>query len=410
MANTAPPLSRVAINNQIVPGERRIVFHGEGQVACESFVPPACGPTQVQVRSEYSLMSSGTELIALHRVFEAGSDWDRWVRYPFHPGYACVGRIAALGSDVPGLRLGQRVCGRLPHASLHTVDAAALTAVPEGIDAQDACWFALAKIASMGLHAAAPSLSESVLVVGCGPIGQMMIRWLCATGITRIFALDPIEARLRAARDGGATDLLPVKIEDGVAALRERGAPQVVIDCTGDPAVFAHALACAADRGRVILLGDNGNPGKQHLTGDVIFRGLTIRGAHDSLETSDWNAAIIHDTFFRLHGSGRFPLAGLGTHRFAAEPCAAACAPPASAEAAPWASSSTGTTSHDPSSRYELGPRHRRQPRPWVALGARARHARAHRPRRGAHCGRRAIARRDHRRQRSRGTHGPRCR
>lgn len=303
------------------------MFHGEGQVACEAFTPPTCGPSQVQVRSESTLISTGTELIALHRVFEAGSDWDRWVRYPFQPGYACVGRIAAVGSEVPGLRLGQRVCGRLPHSSLHTVDATALTAVPEGIDAQDACWFALAKIASMGLRAAAPSLGESVLVIGCGPIGQMLIRWLYATGITRIFALDPIEARMHLARDGGATDLLPLTVEDGLAALRERGArPEVVMDCTGNPEVFAHALACVADRGRVILLGDNGNPSKQHLTGDVIFRGLTVRGAHDSLETSDWNAALIHDTFFRLHGSGRFPLAGLATHRFRPERCAEAYA------------------------------------------------------------------------------------
>jgi threonine dehydrogenase-like Zn-dependent dehydrogenase len=180
-------------------------------------------------------MSTGTELIALHRVFEAGSDWDRWVRYPFYPGYACVGRIAAVGSEVPGFRLEQRVCGRLPHASLHTVDAAALAAVPDGIDAHDACWFALAKIASMGLRAATPSLSESVLVIGCGPIGQMLIRWLYATGITRILALDPIESRLRLAREGGATDLLPMRIEDGLTALRQRGAlPQVVIDCTGN--------------------------------------------------------------------------------------------------------------------------------------------------------------------------------
>jgi threonine dehydrogenase-like Zn-dependent dehydrogenase len=320
-------MSRVGINSQLASSERRIVFHGEAQAVCEAFTPPACGAAQVQVRSESTLMSTGTELIALHRVFETGSQWDRWVRYPFYPGYACVGRIAALGSEVAGLRLGQRVCGRLPHASLHTVDAAALTAVPDGIDAQDACWFALAKIASMGLRAAAPSLSESVLVIGCGPIGQMVIRWLYASGITRIIALDPVEARLRLARDGGATDLVPVKVEDGLAALRQRGAlPQVVIDCTGHHAVFAHALACAADRGRVIMLGDNGNPSKQHLTGDLIFRGLTIRGAHDSDETSDWNAALIHDIFFRLHRSGRFPLAGLGTNRFAPEQCAAAYA------------------------------------------------------------------------------------
>ena len=317
----------VAAEMRSARDERRIVFLGENQAACEAFMPGACGPGQVQVRSELTLMSTGTELIALDRVFEAGSHWDRWVRYPFHPGYACVGRIAALGAEVTGLHLGQRVCGRFPHASLHTTDPAALSAVPEGIDSRDACWFALAKIASMGLRAAAPSLTESVLVVGCGPIGQMLIRWFHATGLTRILALDPLEARLRLARDGGATDLLPVRIEDGVAQLRRRGPlPQVVVDCTGNPEALAHALACAADGGRVIVLGDNGNPGKQHITGDLVFRGLTIRGAHDSLETGDWNSALIHDIFFRLHGSGRFPLCGLVTHRFAPEECRAAYA------------------------------------------------------------------------------------
>src|SRR5579872_4982844 len=115
--------------------ERRIVFHGAAQVACEDFAPSPCGPTQVQVRSEFTLMSTGTELIALHRVFEAGTDWDRWVRYPFVPGYACVGRVTAVGSEVAGIRVGQRVCGRFPHASLHTVDSTSLTTVPEGIDA-----------------------------------------------------------------------------------------------------------------------------------------------------------------------------------------------------------------------------------------------------------------------------------
>src|SRR5476649_826858 len=105
MACTSPPISCVGIDSQVAPSERRIVFHGDGQVVCEAFTPPACGPAQVQVRSESTLMSTGTELIVLHRVFETGTDWDRWVRYPFYPGYAWVGRIAAIGSEMPGFRL-----------------------------------------------------------------------------------------------------------------------------------------------------------------------------------------------------------------------------------------------------------------------------------------------------------------
>ena len=42
-----------------------------------------------------------------------------------------------------------------------------------------------------------------------------------------------------------------------------------------------------ADHGRLVLLGDTGTPELQHLTSDVIRRGLTIVGAHDRHAPAD---------------------------------------------------------------------------------------------------------------------------
>ena len=44
-------------------------------------------------------------------------------------------------------------------------------------------------------------------------------------------------------------------------------------------AVFPEALKMTADHGRLVLLGDTGTPELQHLTPDVIRRGLTIVGS-----------------------------------------------------------------------------------------------------------------------------------
>src|SRR5262249_32351044 len=101
-------------------------------------------------------------------------------------------------------------------------------------------------------------------------------------------------------------------------------APEVVIDSTGNAAVLPAALRAAADHGRVVLLGDAGVPAEQRLTSDVMARGVGIMGAHDSYTIDDprWdNDRGIIRLVFRLAGSGRFPLTGLVSHRFAPGDC-----------------------------------------------------------------------------------------
>lgn len=305
----------------------RLVFPGKQRVELEAFDPPAPDNGQVKVKTLCSLISTGTENIVFNRLFDTGTHWDNWVKYPFYPGYAVVGEVIEKGSEVEGLKPGDRVVLRAGHASHHVVPADRVFAVPEGIKAESAPWFALAKITFMGARAARHALGDDVLIIGAGPIGQMSIRWAAASGAETIVVVDPMEKRLAMAKRGGATAVIGQSIGESEAEIRKANhgeLPRVVLDTTGNPKVLAAALPLVVKHGRMVLMGDTGTPAGQHLTSDVIMKGVTIVGAHDSHETPEWQASRIYRLFFELAATGRFDLDGLNTHVFRPDQCSEA--------------------------------------------------------------------------------------
>lgn len=159
----------------------------------------------------------------------------------------------------------------------------------------------------MGARAAAHQLGDTVVVVGAGPIGQMAARWATAAGARAVVVVDAVASRLELARNGGgATSVIESPIGEAAdqirAAVGDDG-PDVVIDSTGNAEVFASALSLVRARGRVVVLGDTGTPTSQHLTSDVITRGITVVGAHDghSFQPLAWDFDRgIHSLFFHL--------------------------------------------------------------------------------------------------------------
>jgi 2-desacetyl-2-hydroxyethyl bacteriochlorophyllide A dehydrogenase len=329
MENRGAILLPVVMSTSSSSDARRLVFLGKQQVEIEAFDPGLPGKGQVLIRTHLSLMSTGTENIVFNRFFEPGTHWDNWVKYPFYPGYSSVGTVEAIGEDVAGLKVGQRVAFRLGHRSHAVENAKACYPIPEGLPFEQAVWFALAKITFHGAHAAGYNLGDSALIVGAGPIGQMSVRWARAAGVASILVVDTAAHRMPLAQAGGATALIAAPIgqaREAVLAAGQGKLPRVVIDSTGNAAVFAAALGLAANYGKVVIMGDTGAPAQQALTSDVITRGLSIVGAHDCHNTPEWNETTIVRLFFNLAASGRFPLEGLTSHVFKPEQCAEAYA------------------------------------------------------------------------------------
>jgi 2-desacetyl-2-hydroxyethyl bacteriochlorophyllide A dehydrogenase len=302
----------------------RLVFTGKREVRLEEFEPGSLDSDKVAVKAICSLISTGTEGIIFNRLFDPGTHWDKWVKYPFYPGYASVGKVTAAGDEVSFPRVGDTVVHRSGHASEAILPVDLCYVLSDGIEPEHASWFALGKIASMGARAAGDLRACGSVVVGAGPVGQMMIRWLAALGAFPIIAVDTISMRLDLASKGGATHVICKPISEAVDEIREITTGRladVVVDTTGHHRVFADALAVVRKRGRLVLLGDSGTPTKQHLTHDVVVRGLTIVGAHDGHEDEEWNAKKIYSLFFHLMQTRRFDVEGLILHRFKPENC-----------------------------------------------------------------------------------------
>jgi len=277
-----------------------IVFTGKQQVELEEFDLREPREGEVVVRTLYSLMSTGTENICLNRNFDPGTHWDMWVRYPFRPGYLCVGEIEDTG---------EIVFHRMQHASHHLVPRERCTTVPSDVDPRDATWCGLAKIAFSGKTVADYTLGEDVVIVGAGPIGQMSVRWAVAAGLRSVTVVDVAPFRLDLAKRGGASHV----VESTVAESGLSDVP-LVIDTTGNAQVLSDALHICGRFGKVVLLGDTGRPEAQHLTSDVITKGLTIVGTHDTHDRGGWPEPRVNAAFFELVRTGRFPLEGLITH------------------------------------------------------------------------------------------------
>ncbi len=300
---------------------RQILFTGKGQLEVVTNSVGPVGSTQVLVRTEASLMSTGTENICFNRLFAPGTHWDRWVKYPFEPGYSTVGVVEEVGTEVSRLNVGQRVAHRRGHASYHVVAEEACLPVPDGVEPEEAVWFALGHITHNGVRNAGIKLGDRIAIIGAGPIGQMTLRWAVACGAEQVLVLDAMPKRLEIAKHGGATFTLDRSVFDAKQDVEDlmSGPPDVVVDATGYAPVFEAALGLVKTQGRVLVIGDTGTPSDQRLTPDLVTRGLTIHGAHDNTRYPDRDPQGIARLFFRLVQSQRFILTGMNTHFFSPE-------------------------------------------------------------------------------------------
>jgi threonine dehydrogenase-like Zn-dependent dehydrogenase len=260
----------------------------------------------------------------LGRKFSPGTHYDTWVKYPFRPGYSHVGRISAVGEGVAEFKIGDRVATRGPHTSVAQVKAIHAVRIPDAVSEDDATWTALGKIAQIGVRAAEHRMGDSVVVIGLGLVGQLALQYVRLMGASQIIAIDPATMRLEMAKAHGATTTLAMPANEALAEVKrltnDRGA-RVVYDVTGHHAVFPEALRLTADHGRLVLLGDSGTPELQHLTPDVIRRGLTIVGAHDRHAPADptpgieWDARRVFELFLNYLARGQMRVSDLVTHR-----------------------------------------------------------------------------------------------
>ena len=233
----------------------QVVFLEGGAVAIEDIQIPDPTPNQILVHSTRSLISAGTELNILELSATERRD----------PGYALVGRVAEVGSDVHGYAAGDRVLTCLPHqgAGLITIDPdlpdvpAYAGHIPDDVSDDDASFVVLGDVALHGVRRARPGLGDSVAVFGQGGLGQMVTQFARMAGAYPVVAVDLLDERLELARWSGATHTVNAQREDAVAAVQDLtgGGARVVFMVTRTPRILPDCMRAAAAGGTVSMTG-----------------------------------------------------------------------------------------------------------------------------------------------------------
>ena len=289
---------------------------GYGNVFLEEVPLPAFGADQVLVKTHTSLISRGSEILRRYR--EAG---------PVDPGimgYSVAGTLVEAGTEAAaaGFAPGDRVFASAPHAEyvVATADAAGmrLLQLPDETPWSRAPFQSLARGAVAWAVASRAQADDTVVVLGQGLVGNLVMQAHRARGAGRVIAVDPLDLRVRCARAAGADVVVHAAEVDAVAEVRRltdgKGA-DVVVDCVGGPPgvqSFQDALAMVKADGIVHLIGlYHGQP--LALDSSKIQRKMLIGGYHvfDPPRALSERAA-------ELLASRRIEVDLLVTHRFPA--------------------------------------------------------------------------------------------
>jgi predicted dehydrogenase/threonine dehydrogenase-like Zn-dependent dehydrogenase len=283
------------VSQHVEPREGKIVKqvvqnYRSGELALLDVPAPACKAGGVLVRTRFSLISTGTELMKVGeasmsmlgkararpdqvaKVLQSASTVGVAATYrkvvnkldSYTPlGYSLCGVVEEVGAGVQDVAVGDLVaCAGNEHAlhgELNWVPKNLYCRVPDGVAARHAAFGTVGAIAMQGVRRGEPQLGDTALVIGLGLIGQLVVQLLVASGV-RVVGVDPDSARCALAERLGA--LVCSDPDSGIvdAAVGEltagHGVDHVYLAAGGSSnAPVELAARLARDRGRVVDIG-----------------------------------------------------------------------------------------------------------------------------------------------------------
>ena len=254
---------------------------------------PAARPGGVLVRTQFSLISTGTEMMKINesrlsllgkararpdqvkKVMASVSQQGLRATYrkvsdrldSYTPlGYSLCGEVVEVGAGVDDLAVGQRVAcagnSYALHAEYNWVPRNLCVPLPDPVTSEHAAFTTVGAIAMQGYRQSEARLGETACVIGLGLVGQLLVQILRAAGVS-VVGLDPSAERCRLAEGSGAAACRPPDpaaigpVLEMLAALTDgAGADHVFLTAGGDtnqPVELAAELA--RDRARVVDIG-----------------------------------------------------------------------------------------------------------------------------------------------------------
>jgi alcohol dehydrogenase len=244
---------------------------------------PAPGPGQVRVTVQACGMCH-TDAVLVNGYLPGAS-------FPLVPGHEIAGRIDALGEDVAGWQVGQRVgvgwfggscrhcqvcragnfidCPNLKvpgvaypggYADAVVVPADALAAIPDELSAEEAAPLMCAGVTTYNaLRNSVARPGDLVAILGLGGLGHLGVQYAAKFGFDTVAIARGAEKE-GPARELGARHYIDSTSQDVAQALRELGGAKVILAT----ATVSEAMAAAVDglgtRGQLVIAGAPADP------------------------------------------------------------------------------------------------------------------------------------------------------
>jgi L-iditol 2-dehydrogenase len=300
-------------------------------------------------------VSDGEVLIKVSACGICGTDikkiFQRYVEPPQILGHELAGTVVAIGRGVTKWRLGDRVmsfhhipCGECFYCknrsfsqckqykttgltggftpngggfgeyvkAMPWVAERGIVALPDNVSFEEATFIEPINTIVKAVQKARVVAGETVLILGCGPIGLQLLMVTQTTG-ARIYSSDPMATRRAKSLKLGALesfDPISGKLVDEIRTRTGGRGADVVLVAVAHPAVVVEALAAARPGGRVLLFAANDPVTK------IEFPAAAV-GIDEKEILGSYSAAVdIQESAAALVLEKKLPVMEIVTHRF----------------------------------------------------------------------------------------------
>jgi threonine dehydrogenase-like Zn-dependent dehydrogenase len=296
---------------------RASVIAAPGKITTQETELPEPSAGQVLLRLE------GSGVCASSIPVWEGRSWFDYPQPAGAPGHEGWGRIVAVGENVRGVAVGQRVAAVTyrAHAEYDIAQASAVVPLPETLDGTAVPGEPLGCAVNI-FRRSAIEAGQTVAIVGIGFLGALLTRLASHAG-ARVIAISRRSFALDLARTLGADETIPMddhaRIIERVRALTEGRWCECVIEAVGQQWPLDLAGEITAERGRLVIAGFHQDGPRQVNVQLWNWRGIDVVNAHErdpliyaagirgAVELM--SAGVLDPTPLYTH---RFPLDGLG--------------------------------------------------------------------------------------------------
>jgi (R,R)-butanediol dehydrogenase / meso-butanediol dehydrogenase / diacetyl reductase len=278
-----------------------------GEVGAVDFPKPEPGPEDVLIRVAYCSIC-GSDPHVLTGLFP--------LPVPFGLGHEASGTIVALGpqATVKNLKVGDRVTGNYGRvcgtcyycrngqeqfcAKIFETAKPAMAEyvcwheqqvhkIPDSVSLEEACLTEPVAIALRGIEKADLRIGARVAISGAGGIGLLLVQLARMAGASSVTVIEPVEAKLKLARELGADHCINPKTEDikaeAMKITHDIGF-DAVLESSGAPAACLPAVEILAKGGTAVFFAmypaDFALP--VNLFAHAYMKEITIRGFFNS--------------------------------------------------------------------------------------------------------------------------------